>query len=415
MTASRTRSCRRPRAVRLASAGRRRGRPVRQPSSSVAAHGRLDGVGRVVAAERECAAASPPTGSCRSGWPCPGRRCPGRCRGSARTGRTCRARSARSPSDADGSIAERPGEHAGLVGQDVAEQVLGDDDVEPGRLLDQQHRARIDELVAEPRRPGTRGAAPRRPSATAARSRARWPCRRWSDGAAPAAGQLEREPDDAARSRAPSTAACRARVRAPGSPDGFGPVAEVEPAGQLADDQHVDAGEQLGADRRRQRRAPGGRVTGRRLANRPSPPRSANSACSGRTRRLRVVPLRPADTRRAGSRRPRRRRPRPRRGWRRRSASIAAPPATCSDQSIAKPNRAAAASTHPPRGRHDLRPDAVARDRGDPVVVGRSLTGGPRAGAATRTPTLTAVDLGAVELVDRHEVGLERRLDDVGR
>ena len=40
------------------------------------------------------AAASPPTGSCRSGSRCRDRRCPGRSRGSARRGRTGRARSA---------------------------------------------------------------------------------------------------------------------------------------------------------------------------------------------------------------------------------------------------------------------------------------------------------------------------------
>ena len=39
----------------------------------------------------------------------------------------------RSPSEADGSMPEAPGEHGRLVRQDVAEQVLGDDHVEVGR------------------------------------------------------------------------------------------------------------------------------------------------------------------------------------------------------------------------------------------------------------------------------------------
>jgi len=44
---------------------------------------------------------------------------------------------------------EGPGQHARLVRQDVAEQVLGDEHVELGRPLDEQHRARVDELVVE--------------------------------------------------------------------------------------------------------------------------------------------------------------------------------------------------------------------------------------------------------------------------
>ena len=39
----------------------------------------------------------------------------------------------RSPSDADGSIPRLPARTRGLVGQDVAEQVLGHDDVEATR------------------------------------------------------------------------------------------------------------------------------------------------------------------------------------------------------------------------------------------------------------------------------------------
>ena len=49
-----------------------------------------------------------------------------------------------------GQHAQAPGQHGGLVREDVTEQVLGDDDVEVGRPPDEQHRARIDELVVEP-------------------------------------------------------------------------------------------------------------------------------------------------------------------------------------------------------------------------------------------------------------------------
>ena len=47
----------------------------------------------------------------------------------------------RSPSDADGSMPERAGQDRRLVGQDVAEQVLGHEHVERGRAADEQHRA----------------------------------------------------------------------------------------------------------------------------------------------------------------------------------------------------------------------------------------------------------------------------------
>ena len=116
------------------------------------------------------------------------------------------------------------------------------------------------------------------------------------------------------------------------------------------------------------RSSAGWTVTGRRLANRPRPPRRANSACSGRTGGVRVVPLRAADRaeqdRVGGPGRPRRPRSRIATPY----ASIAAPPTRSSVQSIAKPN----ARRRPRRataraGSDDLRTDAVARDRGDPV------------------------------------------------
>ena len=85
-------------------------------------------------------------------------------------------------------------------------------------------------------------------------------------------------------------------------------------------------------------------MIGRRLANRPSPPRSAKSACSGRTVALGsdhfgppTAPSRTAsDARQASRSSSRIATPK---------ASIAAPPTTSSDQSTANPNRAPAAST----------------------------------------------------------------------
>ena len=79
-------------------------------------------------------------------------------------------------------------------------------------------------------------------------------------------------------------------------------------------------------------------------------------------------------------------------------ASIAAPPTTCSDQSIANPMAVAGRVDDAPRGGDDLRPDAVARDRRDAVageIARRALRHGadsPSRGAtnATDTPLISA-------------------------
>ena len=89
-----------------------------------------------------------------------------------------------------------PGEDRRLVRQDVAEQVLGDDDVEVGRPADEQHRARVDELVVEPSTSGILdrdlvGDRPPQP-----RGREDVGLVDAGDAAAPAARQLEREADD---------------------------------------------------------------------------------------------------------------------------------------------------------------------------------------------------------------------------
>ena len=95
--------------------------------------------------------------------------------------------------------------------------------------------------------------------------------------------------------------------------------------------------------------------------------------------------------------------------------SMAMPPARISVQSTANPNRGAGRVDDAARRLDDLRPDPVARDRGDPVSRGRSLVhyGRPRSVRWFGERDGHAVDLGAMELVDRDEVGVERRLDDV--
>ena len=58
------------------------------------------------------------------------------------------------PRLADGSMPIEPGEDGRLVGEDVAEGVLGHDRVEVGRLVHEGHRAVVDEHVVELRRAG---------------------------------------------------------------------------------------------------------------------------------------------------------------------------------------------------------------------------------------------------------------------
>jgi hypothetical protein len=52
--------------------------------------------------------------------------------------------------------AQRAGQHRGLVGEDVAEHVLGDDHVEGARLGDQVHGHGIHQLVFQRARRGIR-------------------------------------------------------------------------------------------------------------------------------------------------------------------------------------------------------------------------------------------------------------------
>src|SRR5690349_18180494 len=144
---------------------------------------------------------------------------------------------------------QAPREDRRLVRQDVAEEVLRDDDVEPGRALHEQHRARIHELVVdldvrelglevlddlppEPRGRDDVGLVDARQAAP------------------PGPGELEAQPDDA------PDLGLRVRQRVPGDalPGGAGrllPLPEVDATGELPDDQQVDAGEELRPERRR--------------------------------------------------------------------------------------------------------------------------------------------------------------------
>ena len=146
--------------------------------------------------------------------------------------------------------AEAPGQDRGLVGQDVAEQVLGDDDIEVGRPPDEEHRARVDELVAERH---VRVARRRSRSATVRHRRdvARTLALS-TEVTVPrrVARQLERQPT-IRRDLGSVYGSVSSARRSPRVTGRLPALAEVDAAGQLADDEQVHALEQLRAERRR--------------------------------------------------------------------------------------------------------------------------------------------------------------------
>ena len=105
-------------------------------------------------------AASPPRARWPWGRPCPVRRCQEPSRGPARTcwGWSGSRRGCRSPRG------RCPRRSPPDVGDDVAEEVVGDDHVEPPGVGDEEHRCRIDVRVRRRSRRGTRR-PPGRPSA----------------------------------------------------------------------------------------------------------------------------------------------------------------------------------------------------------------------------------------------------------
>ena len=211
-----------------------------------------------------------------------GPRCPAPSRGSARRARTGRARPA---------LAERRGRQQA---KDPASTAASSDRMSPNRFsvtitsksagrADEQHRARIDELVVEgdvgvvgrdlvgdlppqARRREHVGLVDRASPAAAASGRARTRAARSARSRLGVGQRVERASERPARADASRRAR---RSRCP--PVSSRTMTRSTPV------------EQLGPERRRRRRARAGRVTGRRFAYSPSPPRSANSACSGRT------------------------------------------------------------------------------------------------------------------------------------
>ena len=181
--------------------------------------------------------------------------------------------------------------------------------------------------------------------------------------------QLEREPDD------PGDLVLGVGQRVERGPGAglagrLGPVAEVDPAGQLADDQHVDAREQLRAERRRagQRRVDG---------HRPQVGEQAEAATQGEERLLRAGPPRPGRTTSGPPTAPEQDR----------VGRAAGGQVLVADGDPVRVDGGAADEVlrpvdgeaealagrvdDPARRRDDLRPDAVARDGRDPVRSAR--------------------------------------------
>ena len=256
----------------------------------------------------------------------------------------------------------------GLVREDVAEQVLGDDHVEAARLAHQQHRARVDELVREPHVGVVAARPPPPPAPRAARPRARSPCGRASRacGAARAASNATRA------MRAISTSSYTIVLRAsrlPSTSARAARLAEVEPAGELAHHQQVDARRPPRAAASRRSTSAGNTVAGRRFANRPSSlrmrsrpllgtrGRPASRPTSGRRRRRaarRAALARALDDVRRASGVP--------------CASIDAPPIRSSSKPSSSPCCGATALEHAPRLARHLRADAVARQDQDALL-----------------------------------------------
>ncbi len=178
----------------------------------------------------------------------------------------------------------------------------------------------------------------------------------------------------------------RARPRGPG---GLAPRAEVEAAGQLADDQHVDAVEQLRPERRgrHERRVDAHRAE---VGEQPEAAAQGEERLFGANGRFRVVPFRPThraeeDRVAVGA-----------------GGQVLGPDGDAvgvdrgpADDDVMPPDGKSEA--RPGRGQDafrrgdDVRPDAVARDRDQPVAGKVALPGhgrrsdGPSAGSDARS------------------------------
>ncbi len=147
-----------------------------------------------------------------------------------------------SPRLADGQHADGAGDHGSLVGQDVAEHVLGDHHVELGRGLHDLHGAVVHEHLARSPRRGTR------PAGGASRSRHRrlvsstFALSTQAQLLTALLGGLESRCGRCARSRARSRACESAGLASHRVPASWRlAIAEVHAADELTHDHQVDA------------------------------------------------------------------------------------------------------------------------------------------------------------------------------
>ena len=144
---------------------------------------------------------------------------------------------------------DRSGKNRRFVSQNIAEHILGHDHVELGRPLDEHHRHRIDQNVLEL---NIWIGGPNFGHDLAPQSR-RFDNVRFVDRGdlrATRSGQIERKPRDPVDLMLAVNERVQRRAAAPLEPLPPRP-AKIQTAGQLAHNHHVDAGHDLGLNRRR--------------------------------------------------------------------------------------------------------------------------------------------------------------------
>ena len=280
----------------------------------------------------------------------------------------------RGPARADrrrGEHTERAGQDRRLVRQDVAEEILRHEHVERGRRAHDLHGARIDEPIVE-RHVRVLGGDLVDHGPPQARGGQDVRLVHAGEPLPAPPRELEGEVDD------PGNLGLRVReqvVRGARAdrPRRLAPLSEIEAAGQLAHDQHVDAVEQLRPKGRgrHQRRVDAHRAEVREQAQ---PAAHGEQRLLGPDRRGRVVPSRAADgteedrvARRAGGQVL---------GADRDAVRVDPGPA---DHDVlpgdAEPEARANRGQGALRGGDDVRPDAVTRDGDQPVAGKAGLRG----------------------------------------
>ena len=286
-------------------------------------------------------ASSPPTGSSRAGSRGPARRCPAPSRGSARTGRGGRARVSRVPIDAEGSSPSEPAITAASSERMSPNRFSVTRTSNAGRPLRERHRGAVDEPVLQ-LDVGEVGVDLVGHLAPQAARREDVRLVDLGDLAPAGPGELEREGHD------PADLRLRVPQRVDRGPALVGLallrwLAEVQAAGELAEDQAVDALEQLRLERRGvdELRLDRDRA---QIGVQPQAAAQREQRLLGPDRRRRGCPTSARRPRRAARRRASRHASTSSGRQAMPYASIAAPPTMSSCHAKPKPNRAPTAS-----------------------------------------------------------------------